>query len=175
MFKEIVVATDGSTHATRAVDTAADIAVKYGANLTIVTVLPSALTLQELEGMPQVKGFSQDVKDDIAHFRKALASAASHVPTSVVSIPAPHSAIAAVGEQILDDAEKRSRQKGVAKVFRNANTGHPVEEIVRVAKKAKADLIVMGTRGLSDIQGVFMGSVSHKVIHLVDCACLTVK
>ena len=37
------------------------------------------------------------------------------------------------------------------------------------------DLIVMGRRGLGDLGGLLMGSVSHKVCHLADCACLTVK
>jgi chaperonin GroEL len=42
-------------------------------------------------------------------------------------------------------------------------------------KAVAADMIVMGRRGLSDLQGLLMGSVSHKVSHLADCACLTVK
>ena len=43
------------------------------------------------------------------------------------------------------------------------------------SKHEKPDMIVMGRRGLSDLQGLLMGSVSHKVSHLADCACLTVK
>jgi len=33
----------------------------------------------------------------------------------------------------------------------------------------------MGTRGLSDLKGLFVGSVSHKVSHLADCSCITVR
>jgi len=53
--------------------------------------------------------------------------------------------------------------------------GDAAEEIVAAAEKVKADLIVIGTRGLSDLEGLVMGSVSHKVIHLAHCPCVTVK
>jgi nucleotide-binding universal stress UspA family protein len=35
-------------------------------------------------------------------------------------------------------------------------------------------LIVLGSRGLSDIQGLMFGSTSHKVTHLASCSCVTV-
>ncbi len=37
------------------------------------------------------------------------------------------------------------------------------------------DLIVIGTRGLSDLGGIVFGSVSHKVLQLATCPCLVVK
>ncbi len=44
-------------------------------------------------------------------------------------------------------------------------TGHPVEEIVKAAKKSKADLIVMGSHGRSALKAAFLGSVAYGVIH----------
>jgi nucleotide-binding universal stress UspA family protein len=53
--------------------------------------------------------------------------------------------------------------------------GDPGKEILRYAEEETANLIVMGSRGLSDLQGLLMGSVSHKVSHLSPCSCITVK
>jgi len=43
--------------------------------------------------------------------------------------------------------------------------GHPVEEIVKEAKKSKADLIVMGSHGRSALAAAVLGSVAYGVIH----------
>ena len=53
--------------------------------------------------------------------------------------------------------------------------GDPVKEILRHAEEDAANLIVMGSRGLGDLQGLLMGSVSHKVSQLSPCSCITVK
>jgi nucleotide-binding universal stress UspA family protein len=33
----------------------------------------------------------------------------------------------------------------------------------------------MGSRGVTDFNGLLMGSVSHKISHLAKCTCITVK
>ena len=43
--------------------------------------------------------------------------------------------------------------------------GHPVEEIVKAAKRSKANLIVMGSQGRSALSATVLGSVSYGVIH----------
>jgi len=43
--------------------------------------------------------------------------------------------------------------------------GHPVEGIVKEAKKSKADLIVMGSHGRSALAAAVLGSVAYGVIH----------
>lgn len=53
--------------------------------------------------------------------------------------------------------------------------GHVTETIINQAEKRKADIIVMGSRGLSDITGYLMGSVSRKVLVHSPCSVLTVK
>jgi nucleotide-binding universal stress UspA family protein len=52
--------------------------------------------------------------------------------------------------------------------------GDPPSAIVAAAKAENADLIVMGTRGLTDLAGVVIGSVSHKVLHASPCMVLMV-
>ena len=47
--------------------------------------------------------------------------------------------------------------------------------IVDFARDQRADAIVMGSRGLGDVSGLLLGSVSHKVSHLAACTCIMVK
>jgi nucleotide-binding universal stress UspA family protein len=44
-------------------------------------------------------------------------------------------------------------------------SGHPVEEIIKEAKKSHADLIVMGSQGRSALKAALLGSVTFGVIH----------
>lgn len=53
--------------------------------------------------------------------------------------------------------------------------GHAAKEIVDTAKNKGSDLIVMGSRGLSDIAGLFLGSVTHKTLQLAHVPVLVVK
>ena len=53
--------------------------------------------------------------------------------------------------------------------------GHVADTIVKQAEKRKPDVIMLGSRGLSDIKGYLMGSVSRKVLSYAPCAVLTVK
>ncbi|WP_353981549.1 universal stress protein [Salinicola endophyticus] len=52
--------------------------------------------------------------------------------------------------------------------------GYPTRVIVAVAERLGVDAIVMGSRGLGQLQGLMMGSVSHKVTHLAPCRVLCV-
>lgn len=54
-------------------------------------------------------------------------------------------------------------------------TGDPVEEIVRLANIYHADLIVIGSRGLTGLQRVIEGSVSGQVVAEAPCSVLVVK
>ncbi|WP_292364388.1 MULTISPECIES: universal stress protein [unclassified Methanoculleus] len=53
--------------------------------------------------------------------------------------------------------------------------GDPVAEILAIAQKESADLIVVGSRGLGAIRGVMMGSVSQKVAQTAKCPVMIVK
>jgi len=47
--------------------------------------------------------------------------------------------------------------------------------IVRQARRMKADLILLGSRGLSDIRGFLLGSVSRQIASIAPCSILVVK
>ena len=54
-------------------------------------------------------------------------------------------------------------------------TGDPAEEIVRLANIHKADLIVIGSRGLTGMTRIVQGSVSSQVLEDANCSVLVVK
>lgn len=53
--------------------------------------------------------------------------------------------------------------------------GPVAKTIVRQARRLKADLILMGSRGLSDIQGFLLGSISRQVVSLAPSSVFVVK
>ena len=53
--------------------------------------------------------------------------------------------------------------------------GLPADEILRAARRTRADLIVMGTHGRTGVSRVFMGSVAERVVRESRCPVLTVR
>jgi nucleotide-binding universal stress UspA family protein len=53
--------------------------------------------------------------------------------------------------------------------------GSPASTIAQRATQERSDLIVLGTRGLSDIKGFLLGSIARKVASLATCPVLVVK
>jgi nucleotide-binding universal stress UspA family protein len=54
-------------------------------------------------------------------------------------------------------------------------TGDPAEEIIRLANIYKADLILIGSRGLTGMKRIVLGSVSTQVVEEANCSVLVVK
>jgi nucleotide-binding universal stress UspA family protein len=169
MFQNIVVATDGSDNAKRAAEVGAKLASACGAGLTIVYVSPTYVSLEDAE---QIQELPPEVKDEIKKVRDAIGGLEMG---SFAPVPAPQSAVEYIGNGVLGRAEDIARENGATDISRVLAYGSAAKTIVAEAEKAKADLIVIGTRGMSDLGGFVMGSVSHKVIHLAHCPCVTVK
>jgi nucleotide-binding universal stress UspA family protein len=53
--------------------------------------------------------------------------------------------------------------------------GTPWEEITRLAKERKADLIVIGTHGYTGVKHMIMGSTAEKVVRYAGCPVLIVR
>jgi nucleotide-binding universal stress UspA family protein len=77
-------------------------------------------------------------------------------------------------EDALGRVEAELRDK-VVEIERSTPVGLPADEIVAAARDAKADLVVIGARGLGAIKRLLLGSVSERVLHRVDCPVLIVK
>ncbi len=150
MVETILVPTDGSEHADKAVAFAADIAPKYGAGIILLYVLtdpgsgrvPSEV--RELARLEHVRITEHDIRQ-------------------------------AGANELLHNAETQARKHGATRIEQVIEEGDPTRRILALAKARGADLIVMGSRGLGDLQGLLLGSVSHKVGHLAKCTCITVR
>lgn len=77
-------------------------------------------------------------------------------------------------EKLLAPYAKRLRDIGVEPAL-VIKEGDPGEVIVREATSGDYDLIVMGSRGLSDLAGVLMGSTAHHVLTEAGCPVLLVR
>lgn len=174
MIKTILVPTDGSAHAKKAVDFACAVAAKFQAKLILLHVLLHGATAVELRNLVNVRRMPKQAQETLERFGQIQAGAASTHGVSV-AVPLPDEVFEAVGNVILDGAEAVAQKQGAKVAKRVLMRGRPAESIIACAEDSKADTIIMGSRGLSDLGGLMVGSVSHKVSHLARCTCVTVK
>jgi nucleotide-binding universal stress UspA family protein len=175
-IKRVLVALDGSDQANRALDLACEVASRFGAELFAVHVITDQ-PLSEAERRMMVEVQAEGAKD----FYMAPSMGASS-DTKLQSQRLVEQAFEArgrlrwaLGERLKCDARARAETKAVQNVRTVTRAGDPAKEILSVANEENADIIVMGRRGLGDLAGLLFGSVSHKVSHLAECPCLTVK
>ena len=147
MLKSILVATDASPAANRALSLAIEIAVKHDATLEIVYVIRDLQLPAKLRAMAEVENMAS-ARGDVLMF---------------------------VAEQVLRDACDRAKASGVGEVRTYVGKGDPAGAIIAQAKRRKSDLIVIGTRGLSGTKGALLGSVSRKVANLCKMNCLIAR
>lgn len=146
MLKNILVPVDGSDHSRKALELACELGKKQGATLHLLHIVQAPTGKRVL----------------------TLGSAA-------VTIDADSQQLQKAGKQVVGSAEDIARGHGFEKVAVSVAGGDPAARIIDYAKDKNIDMIVMGSRGLSDLTGLLMGSVSHKVSHLAHCSCVTVR
>ena len=88
------------------------------------------------------------------------------------SIESPAEATRLVADAVKKAKDARLSAKG--ELFDRA-AGHVAPAIAATAAANSIDLIVMGSRGLSDAQGFLLGSVTHRVMQLVDIPVLVAR
>ena len=75
-------------------------------------------------------------------------------------------------EKILNDISQLASKDGVS-ISQKILEGHPAEEIIKEAKTN--DLIIIGNKGMTAIERIFLGSVTENVIHHATCPVMIVK
>jgi len=142
-YSSIVVGTDGSPSAERAIEQAAALAAADGARLVVVTAY------QEGEG-PAHGVPADEVPEDIRF---------------VLSDRIQAEELAARGRVMAHEA-------GVGSVVVQAIAGEPAAAVLEAARDYAADLIVVGSRGLDHHAHFILGSVAASVAHHAPCDVL---
>jgi nucleotide-binding universal stress UspA family protein len=107
----------------------------------------------------------------------ALVLAVVSLPPSPIEIPT----VEDFRRTLLEEARKAADElvpvlaPRVAAVERRVVAGDPREEIVRVAREWRADLLVVGARGLGAVASALLGSVSLAVARHAPCPVLVVR
>ena len=145
MFSSIVVGTDGSDTAGKAVERAIALAGSVGASLEIVSAfepVPTRRLREEAREVPRDVQWMLNQREDVdATLREAAASAeAAGVP---------------------------------ARTY--AREGDPADAILDVAEERAADLIVVGNKGMTGASRFLLGSVPNKVSHHAPCSVLIIR
>lgn len=160
MIQKILVAVDGSHHADHALAMAAEIARRFDADLVLSHCLIHGHLPDELRALSD---------EDIPEMPPMSLGGAS------VDYQVPRRALESIAGKLLENAADKARKAGVNNVTTSWGDGDPAQVILESARNAQADLIVMGSRGLGDLKGLLLGSVSHKVQQLFEGSVLTVR
>ena len=80
-------------------------------------------------------------------------------------------------DQLVNDVLRTFREGGVEAQgeIRRVSSGDTPEQIVEVAKRSQADLIVMGSRGMTEWKSLLLGGVANKVVHHATCPVLLIR
>jgi nucleotide-binding universal stress UspA family protein len=174
--KRVLVALDGSDHATRALDLACALASRFGAELIAMHAVSDRPLSAAERSMAKVEFHTEIARDfDVTPFMEARGDPElMSQRLTAQAIETGRRFRFALGERLVQDAASRAREQATS-VRTVLREGDPASVILEVAKSEQVDMIVMGRRGLGDLGGLLLGSVSHKVAHLAECACLTVR
>jgi nucleotide-binding universal stress UspA family protein len=133
MLSTIVVGTDGSETAAKAVEFAIEMAERYGSQLVVAssyTPVPEDRLSKEQAEAPQDIQWSINPMEDV--------------------------------EATLRDAEEKARERGV-KTVSAARQGNPADVLCEIAEEHEADVVVVGNKGMHRrILGSVPNSVSHR-------------
>ena len=146
MIRSIVVGTDGSETATKAVREAAELAAQLNAGMEIVSAY-------EPVGTQRLREEAREVPDDM----QWMVSPREDV------------------EATLREATELATELGVGTVKCHAREGDPADAILDVAEEQGSDLIVVGNKGMTGAKRFLLGSVPNKVSHHAPCSVLIIR
>ncbi len=170
--QQIVVPFDGSGHALKAVDLACGLAEKFASRLKFVHVLQHDESLEHFRDLIDFDKLDPQTRQALQHVKTA---ADQSMETAFMLPQIPEDALVKISEQILATATDMAAARGLSKVDTEILDGSPAYGILDAINRDDADMVVLGMRGLGEVTGMILGSVSYKIGHLAPCTCITVR
>jgi nucleotide-binding universal stress UspA family protein len=137
MFKNILIPTDGSPLSQKAVVQGVALAKSVGAKVTAFFAAPPATPIVYRD----------------------------HLPVGYATPGEHEEMIRKTAAKYLGFVERAAKKAGISCVSVHVTSDYPEEGILKVAQKKKCDLIVMATHGQGGLRGMFIGSVTQKVLN----------
>ena len=134
MYKHLLVATDGSTLATKAVEAAVSLAACLGAQLTAITVT---------EPFHAISFMPSQVTDTLTTYEHHAAEFA---------------------HRTLGEVEAQAKRAGIAYEAAWVRHEHPYEAIIDAAKSRGCEVIIMASHGRRGVSAIVLGSQTVKVL-----------
>ena len=147
MYKKVLVGLDGSTHAVEAAQTAVEIASKFGAELHLLTVT------RPYKVSPRLRQFLE---------AENLLGEPKYVMDEMTN-------------SIITEAKDIASKAGLQGVKTVVREGKPARTLLEYSKDNAIDLIVVGSRGVGELDAALLGSVSQKVSLLSACTVMIVR
>ena len=156
MFNKILVAIDRSTTSKKVFETGLSLARKTGASLMLLHVLsseeedyPTPFIYPGLEYDPSAEPILEAYREKVQKFEQQ-------------------------GLEFLQSLKEKAEQAGVKTEFTQTR-GYAGRNICEVAQTWSAELILLGSRGLTGMKEMFLGSISNYVTHHAPCSVLIVR
>lgn len=147
MYQKILVGLDGSPHSLRAAEAAIELAKKFDTELHFITVTRPYKVSPQLRQYLEAEDLLGEPKYVLDEMTKA----------------------------IIVEAEALARKAQLKKIKSEVREGKPARTIVEHAQNNNMDLIVLGSRGIGELEAALLGSVSQKVSLLAGCAVMIVR
>ena len=172
-MKNILCALDGSSHADKALDLAVAMAQKFDSRLVLFHVLMRNLDTDEIRRFSEVEGLTVESVAEVKRLQTVDSRVEVGLPYDVNIIPS--GVLVELAQSILKSAQTHADASGVSNTAIIMGDGDPAARILACAKQENIDCIILGSRGLSNIQALFEGSVSRKVSNRAACTTIAVR
>jgi len=147
MYQRILVGLDGSDHGIAAARAAVQLARNCNAELHLLTVTRPYRVSGDLKRYLQAENLLGE----------------------------PKYVLDEMTQSIVDDGKEIAREAGLKKIRSEVREGKPARSLCDYAEQEHIDLIVVGSRGIGELEAALLGSVSQKVSMLSECSVLIVR